>query len=420
MSVEFLLPDIGEGLAEAEIVRWLVDEGEPVEEDQALVEVETDKAVVEIPAPLRGTLMQQGGPAGTVLPIGALLAVFAVDGEEEQPAADQTATPPSPEPTPQPTAAATAAPQVEGASPERRVLATPATRALARKLDVDIRRVTGSGPGGRIVDADIEAAAAGPSRSADAEGLRTPTPRSEPVPPAEPGAEITAGGRSEPMRGLRRTTARRMTTAWREVPHVNSVHEVDLFALRRLREELAADGHPIPLTAFLVKATALALTEWPSLNASVDEEREEITFHDQVNLAVAVDTDDGLLIPVIPAADTAPVARIGATLRDVVSRAQARQLTPGELRGATFTVNNYGPLGGWFGTSLVTPGQVGILSLGPARDRVVPVDGEIAIRPVAVLTLAADHRVADGRELIGFCVSVREHLEAPLSLLVEA
>jgi pyruvate dehydrogenase E2 component (dihydrolipoamide acetyltransferase) len=221
------------------------------------------------------------------------------------------------------------------------------------------------------------------------------------------------------MRGLRRSTARRMTTAWREVPHVNSVHEVDLHQLLTLRARLAEAGHRVPLTAFLVKATAMALTEWPSLNATVDDEAEEITYHERVDLAVAADTDDGLLVPVLRGVDRSSLARVGRELTEAMGGARDRTLTPEAMRGATFTVNNYGPLGGWFGTSLVSPGQVGILSMGPARDRVVPVDGEIAIRPVAVLALAADHRVADGRELIGFCVSVRERLENPLSLLMD-
>lgn len=411
--MEFTLPDIGEGLAEAEIVRWLVEEGAEVEEDQPIVEVETDKAVVEIPAPRHGVLERHGAPAGTILPIGALLAVFA-DGDsshsggpsDDEPSADDQEAGP-----------------VAQAPPPGRILATPSTRGLARELGVDISTVSGSGPGGRIVDEDIrrahdpaaqltssgadtqEAHDGAGDQDADEVGQDAGQPRG------------VAGDRREPMRGLRRTTAARMVTSWREVPHVNSVHEVDLQPLLTLRDELREAGTPVPLTAFLVKATAQALVEWPSLNASVDGD--DIVFHDAVNLAVAVESGEGLLVPVLAAVNTMPVARIGNLLSETVTKAQSRKLAPGDLRGATFTVNNYGPLGGWFGTSLVSPGQVGILSLGPARDRVVPVDGQIVIRPVAVLTLAADHRAADGRELIGFCVSVRERLEAPLRLLVE-
>ena len=410
MAVEFTLPDIGEGLAEAEIVRWLVDEGDQVEEDQAIVEVETDKAVVEIPAPMRGVLQRQGAPAGTVLPIGSLLAVFddgdgAAESDTGEPPQDVTDDETPTDEPPQEPSPSRAVPAAERSASPGRVLATPATRGLARELGVDITTVTGSGPGGRIVDEDVRVAqedAPQPQRGDESDDetpvasgtdpAGPPTDTESPTDPEPP--QSPRETRREPMRGLRRTTAQRMTTSWREVPHVTSMQEVDLHALRELRSDLADAGTRIPLTAFLVKATALALREWPSLNATVDGE--DIVFHGDINLAVAVDTDDGLLVPVIQAADATPIARVGAQIAEHVNKAQARRLSPEDLRGATFTVNNYGPLGGWFGTSLVSPGQVGILSLGVARDRVVPIGDEIAVRPVAVLTLAADHRVADG------------------------
>jgi pyruvate/2-oxoglutarate dehydrogenase complex dihydrolipoamide acyltransferase (E2) component len=221
-----------------------------------------------------------------------------------------------------------------------------------------------------------------------------------------------------PVRGLRRTIARNMTTAWTTVPHVNSVHEVDLHELQHLRAQLRERGREVPVTAFLVRAAALALREFPVLNATIDMEREEMVLLHRVNIGVAVDAPDGLIVPVIHDADRKDVVRLGLELRERAEQARARTVPQDRLRGGTFTVNNYGPLGGWFGTSLVKPPEVGILSMGPAREQVVARDGQIVIRPVAGMVLAADHRVADGREIIGFCVAVRRLLEAPVNLVI--
>lgn len=422
MATEFTLPDVGEGLAEAEIVRWLIAEGDPVREDDAIVEVETDKALVQITSPVTGVLSRHGAAVGEMVPVGSLLAVFTADGEEVAPA---------PSPATDTAASATAPAQSPAAQPPtaapagRKPRATPATRKLARSLGVDLSEVPGSGPGGRILDEDVrrvaDGAAAPLSHAANAPRVADPTVSST-LPtvgsaPASP-APMDSDERI-PLRGLRRTIARTMTESWTTVPHVNSIHEVDLHALVGLREQLAAADRKVPVTAFLVRAAALALRDFPVLNASVDTEREEIVLRHRRNIGVAVDAPEGLIVPVIEDADHKSVGRIGEELRELAAAARDRSIGQERLRGSTFTVNNYGPLGGWFGTSLLKPPEVGILSIGPARDQVVPRDGEIVIRPIAAMALAADHRVADGREIIGFCVAVRELLESPLRLLVE-
>lgn len=444
MVTEFPLPDVGEGLAEAEIVRWLVAEGEPVREDDAIVEVETDKALVQITSPTTGTLVRHGAVEGDVVSVGDLLATFddgadasadtgaASDagdsastpsddgGAKADPQAATAATPAQPAPATQPPA------DVPPSTPARKPKATPATRKLARTLGVDLATVAGSGSGGRILDEDVQAAADGaaapgpadeaPPRASAAAGTQAP-----PAAPAPPTPRPAPTGEDEriPLRGIRRAVTRTMTESWTTVPHVNSIHEVDLHELVSLRRQLAARDRKIPVTAFLVKAVALALREFPILNAQIDTEAEEIILKHRVNLGVAVDAPDGLMVPVIPDADRLSVPAIGQELVSLAAQARDRSVPQDRLRGGTFTVNNYGPLGGWFGTSLVKPPEVGILSIGPARDQVVPRDGEVVIRPVAVLTLAADHRVADGREVIGFCLAVRSWLESPASLLVE-
>lgn len=423
MSIEFRFPDVGEGLAEAEIVRWLIPEGGPVREDQAIVEVETDKSLVEITSPVTGVLTIHGAPEGTVIAVGAVLATFESNSAPAAPAAPAV-----------PSASAPAAPAVPAvpapAVPARggqRAKAAPSTRGLARSLGVDLSLVVGTGTGGRILDQDVRAASTGAASTASAPATASTT-AAAPIAPAAPSAPPAPLPRIEPpvgedqripMRGVRRAIARNMLQSWTTVPHVDSVHEVDLSELQRLRAQLKERGRDVPMTAFLVRAAAIALREFPVLNASVDGEKEEMVLHHRVNIGVAVDAPDGLIVPVIDDADLKEVVRIGEELRELAAQTRDRSVPTERLRGGTFTVNNYGPLGGWFGTSLVKPPEVGILSIGPARDQVVPRDGQVVIRPIAAMVLAADHRVADGREIIGFCVSVRHLMEAPINLLLE-
>lgn len=417
MSIEFRFPDVGEGLAEAEIVRWLVPEGGPVQEDQAIVEVETDKSLVEITSPVTGVLTVHGAGEGTVIAVGAVLATFESDGAAPAPDAHAHAPAAAAQPS-APVAPATPPPAVP-AQGGRRPKATPSTRGLARSLGVDLTSVVGTGAGGRILDEDVRAAASGASASSSgavAASSGAPSAPAAPLPKVEP---PVGEDRVVPLRGVRKAIARNMLQSWTTVPHVNSIHEVDLSEMQRLRAQLKERGRDVPMTAFLVRAAALALREFPVLNASVDGEKEEMILRHRVNIGVAVDAPDGLIVPVIDDADVKDVVRIGDELRQLAAQTRDRTVPQERLRGGTFTVNNYGPLGGWFGTSLVKPPEVGILSIGPARDQVVPRDGQIVIRPIAGMVLAADHRVADGREIIGFCVSVRRMMEAPVNLLLE-
>jgi pyruvate/2-oxoglutarate dehydrogenase complex dihydrolipoamide acyltransferase (E2) component len=400
----FRLPDVGEGIAEAEIVRWLVEVGDHVTEDQPFVEIQTDKALVEMPAPASGTVTSLGGGEGDIVKVGEVLVVIddGVVAAAAQARLTASATT---------TSTATATPS--------RPAATPATRHLARELGVDLHAVTGTGPGGRITDDDVLAAAEPPPPP-------TPTPTHRPTLRS---VESVAAGVADDgdervrMRGLRRRTAETMTASWRTVPHVNSFHEVDVTDLFELRERLArrAADHEVALTltSFLVKATALALQDWPMMNATLDDAGQEIVVHARRNIGVAVNTPDGLVVPVVADADTKPLLVIARELQTVTAAARERSLDLASMQGGTFTVTNHGPLGGWFGTSLVRPGETGILGFGPAVDKPAVVDGEIAVRRLMVLNAAADHRVVDGHELIGFCVSVRRLLEDPLALLLE-
>ena len=423
MAVRFLLTDVGEGLTEAEIVRWLVKVGDSVKEDQPLVEIQTDKAVTEMPAPATGVVAELGGGEGDLLHVGDLLlviddgkaAVTVVGGAH----GDDHATTASPV---QPGPVAPAAVPVASSTPapvSQRPLATPSTRGLARSLGVDLRTVAGTGPGGRITDDDVRTATQPQPLAAVA-----PTTRivAAPIVRAVTSA-VTHDDERVPFRGIRRRTAENMTAAWQNVPHVSSFAEVEVDSLFTLRAELrplaTEHGIELTLTAFFVKATALALREFPDMNASLDLVAGHIVRWGHRHIGVAVDTDAGLVLPVIRDADVVPLLGIARELQGVAAAARDRSLTLAAMSGGTFTISNYGPLGGWFGTSLVHDAEVGVLGFGPAVDKPVVRNGAIVPGKVMVINAGADHRVVDGRQIIGFVTAVKHLLEQPTRLLLE-
>jgi pyruvate dehydrogenase E2 component (dihydrolipoyllysine-residue acetyltransferase) len=388
---EFRLPDVGEGTADAEIVEWRVATGDRVHEGQDLVEVQTDKALVVIPCPTSGVVQRLGAPAGETLEIGAVLAVFESGSQE-----------------PRATASGTSRGDGAGEAPSQpgqRPLATPATRRLAREMGIDLAQVRGSGPHGRILREDLQPAAPSP----------------------EPEQESSFGrGQTVPLRGVRRAIAHTLTRAWQEIPHVIDYREVDatgLIGLRRvLRERAARRGdealaRALSPTPLIVRAAAKALREHPYVNSSIDLERGEITLHEQINVGIATATPDGLIVPVLHRVDGMSIFEIALELAELVKAARERRLSPQQLAGGTFTVNNYGGLGIWLGTPIIRPPEVANLGVGAIRDQVVPVDGMPAVRPTLVLAVSADHRVLDADTLAAFVTEVVELLQEPALLL---
>lgn len=420
MTVEFHLPDIGEGIAEAEIVRWLVDIGDSVVEDQAMAEVETDKAVVEMPAPATGRVTKRGGEVGDVVPVGALFVVIEESGSGAalSPAApahaaadglpDPAGTPEAraevgepPDPTGTPEAPADAVERPRG----RRPRATPATRRRARELGVDLHAVTATGPGGRTMDADVEAAVSG-----DGQVEEPPAPQ----PVAAPVGDVERIA----VRGVRRATVESMTRSWRSIPHTVGFHDVDAAPLLDLHRRLKPRAEALTLTAFLVKAAALALVEHPMVNSAFDEAANEIVVQHRRNVAVAVNTGDGLVLPVVRDADRLGLLGIARELARLTEGARTRRIDRADLQGGTFTITNYGPLGGSFGTSIIRPPEAGILGFGRAAERPWVVDGAVVPRPILPMSFASDHRIVDGDLSIGFCLTVRGLLEDPVQLLL--
>jgi pyruvate dehydrogenase E2 component (dihydrolipoamide acetyltransferase) len=356
MAYEFKLPDLGEGLTEGEVARWLVSEGDEVAEDQPLVEIQTDKTTVEIPSPAAGKVASILVEEGQVVPVGTVLVVIGEDGAE--PSKDMS----------------------RGQTPRRaekgRVRATPLVRRLAQELNVDLEAVSGTGPQGRVTEADV--------RSAAMSGGQTPGQVSE--------------GRREPLRGVRRLIAEHMARAHKEVPAVTWVEECDFSGI-----DLKL------LVPTVLKACADALQEFPELNARL--EGEEIVYLDRYDLGVAVQTDEGLVVPVVRSCDTASIEDLATEVARLAEAARAGKLKPEELRGSTFTVTSAGKLAGAFQTPIVNHPEVAILSIGRIGPSPVVRDGQLAVGQMGYVGLTFDHRVVDGARAAEFGLTVISRLE---------
>jgi pyruvate dehydrogenase E2 component (dihydrolipoamide acetyltransferase) len=369
VAYEFKLPDLGEGLTEGEIARWLVSEGQEIAEDDPLVEVQTDKTTVEIPSPAGGKVARILVAEGEVVPVGTVLVVIGEDGSaptEKQPRAEPT-----------PSVSDMAGGQSPGPVPEGRVRATPLVRRMAAELGVELSSMEGTGSHGRVTEDDVRRAAA-------AGGL-------------SPGQGQE--GRREKLRGVRRLVAEHMARAHQEVPPVTWVEECDFgnVDLKRL----------VPLT---LKAIAESLKEFPELNARL--EGDEIVYLDRYDIGLAVQTEQGLVVAVVRACDEVPVEDLAQEVERLADAARAGTLKPEELRGSTFTVTSAGKLGGLLTTPIVNHPEVAILSIGRVAERPVARDGEIVARPVGYVSVTFDHRVIDGARAAEFGLAVIRRLES--------
>jgi pyruvate dehydrogenase E2 component (dihydrolipoamide acetyltransferase) len=392
---EFHLPDIGEGLVEAEIIRWTIPVGEPVAVDQTLVEVETAKAATEIPSPFAGTVIHHGAAEGDVVAVGAILAVIGDPGDTWPPAGgDATPIVGSLVEDATELAPVAAAPEPAGRG---RVAAMPQVRKLAKDLGVDLDQVSGTGPAGRITRTDVEAAA-----------------RPAPAAPSERGDQH--GDERRRMSQLRRTIADNISRSWAEIPHVTAFDEVDASRLLAVRAALGRRHDvAIPIDALVVAAVVPALRAVPVFNSHIDGA--DLVFHGRHDIGIAVDTPDGLIVAVVRDAGAKNLLELAAAVRDLSERARARTLSRDEVTRQTFTVSNTGAAGGTWGTPIVPPGTTGILAVGRAKDKPVVQDGKIGIAPIMPLSLSYDHRVTDGAVGRRFLAQVVENLTEPALFL---
>lgn len=400
MSKEFRLPDLGSGLQEGQIVSWLVEVGQEVSTTDNLCEVETEKAVIEIPVPYAGTVLELKAAVGDAVEVGSVIAVFGNAGED---AAAAGATEAAPEAPPARTEAASAAPSsADATATTTRVRAMPSIRRMAKEHGIDLTSVAGSGRHGRITRKDILAM----------------LDNKAPAAPAPPAAAAASGqSRFEPFSMIRKTIAERLSKSWQEIPHVFTRIEIDATRLMVVRKALIEElDSKIPIEAILVKACLPALRQFPEFNATVVEGG--IEYHDHFNIGLAADTETGLVVPVLKDADRLSLRETVASLLDLLPRAVERKATPEELSGATFTVNNIGALGHLMGTSIIPYGTTSILSVGRAVEKAVVRDGAVEVAPVLEVTLSFDHRAIDGGLAQRFMAKIRENLEEPVKALL--
>ena len=357
MASAFKLPDLGEGLTEGEVARWLVAEGQEIDEDAPLVEIQTDKATVEIPSPYAGTVLRILVGEGEIAPVGTDLVIIGASGETLAESSPSKAV-----------GDGDGAPAAPAAG---RVQATPVVRRVAQELGVELESLNGTGPGGRITEDDVHAAAA---------------------------SGASTDGRRVPLRGVRRLVAEHMARAHREVPPVTWVEECDF-------EHVALEM----LVPTVVKACATTLAEFPELNARFDGDA--IVYLERCDIGVAVQTDEGLVVPVVRGADKKSVDELASEIARLADGARSGSLTPEEVRGSTFTVTSAGKLAGLFQTPIVNHPEVAILSVGRVAPRAVVRDGAVAVRRVGTVAITFDHRVVDGARAAAFGLAVIARIE---------
>ena len=388
MPFDFLLPDLGEGITEAEIRKWLVTVGDEVEEHQPVVEVETDKAVVEVPTPRKGTVLSLARNEGEVVRVGEALLTIGEEGEKEQP-------------RPRSVSVVGELPEAEETPPPT-LLATPAVRSLARERGISLDGIKGTGPRGSITREDLLAVTEKRGAADEIQGLEERIP----------------------FRGLRRTIARNLLKSHQMTVCVTGMEEVDVTELwsLRLRENAGLDARGIHLTyfPFIIKAVQHALREHPLLNASVDEEGEAIVLKKYCNIGFAVDTPEGLIVPVLRDVEKKSILELAGDLQALTERARQRTITLAEMKGSSFTISNFGQFGGGFATPIINYPDVAILGCGRISDKPWVVNGEIAIRKILPLSLTFDHRVTDGGDATRFLSRVAGYLEDPALLFIES
>lgn len=430
MPRDFLLPDLGEGIAEAQIVRVLVKPGDRIEEDQYLMEVETDKAAVEIPSPYAGVLATIHVKEGQTVAVGQPIVTF----DDGAPAAKAVAPAPAPKTAAAPAPAAPAATTSAAAPSKTTAAAAPAVRKLARELNVNIDTIAGTGPGGRVTKEDVDAAASGRGAAAPAApspgapAPSGPVAQHRPQAPAGPAPGIADADkwgptRRVPMSQIRKTIAAQMARSAYTIPHVTHCDEADITELERSRKQLndATGGDPkLTVMTFVIRALCLALRKHPIFNASFDDQGGQIIYKDYINLGIAVDTERGLIVPVIRNADQLNLRGIAAALRSIADRVRTNQFAIEDLRGGTFTLTNVGALGGTFSTPIINYPEVAILGLG--RSRAVPVlrNGQLAEALTLPINVSFDHRATDGANAARFTRDIISYLELPARFLLDA
>lgn len=430
MSVQFKLPDIGEGIHEGEIVKWFVKPGDEINEDDVLAEVQNDKAVVEIPSPVKGKVIELNVNEGEVATVGQTIVTFDAPGYENLKfkGDDHEDKPKEEAKAEEPKVAVTT--EASLAELTRRVIAMPSVRKYAREKGVDIRQVAGSGNNGRVVKSDIDAFVTGGGQAVSEAVSEQAPPQGveeKAVETKAAVAPIPAGDfpeTREKMSGIRKAIAKAMVNSKHTAPHVTLMDEVDVTELvahrKKFKQHAADQGVKLTYLPYVVKALTSALKKYPALNTSLDDATEEIVHKHYYNIGIAADTEKGLLVPVVKNADRKSIYEISTEINELATKARDGKLAPAEMKGASCTITNIGSAGGQWFTPVINHPEVAILGIGRIGEKPVVRNGEIVVAPVLALSLSFDHRMIDGATAQNALNHIKRLLNDPQLILMEA
>ncbi|WP_433748441.1 dihydrolipoamide acetyltransferase family protein [Falsibacillus pallidus] len=407
--VELKLHDIGEGMTEGEVLHYFVKVGDQVKSDQPLVEVQTDKMTAELPSPATGIVKEILIGTGNTVEVGTtLLIIESGDGKSSSPVQREKRIPDKPSDT----IIKEHSYAVQNIS-KKRVLAAPYTRKIARELGINIEEIKGTGPAGRVTDDDVHRFMKNGPQAAQIEApVKSEIKSSQPVP-------MDLAPESIPFKGRRKQIAKKMTKSQFTIPHVSHFDEVDMTPLLTMVEEWKASNQRISIAAFFIKAIGLALRDFPIFNAVLDEENEQIHLKKNINIGVAVDTEDGLIVPVVHHVEQKSIKAIHEEMKQLIEKAQRNELSAKEMTGGTFTISNVGPLGSTGATPIINHPEVGLMAFHKTKKRPAVINDEIVIRSMMNLTMSFDHRIADGAHAVRFTNRVIELLENPSKMILE-
>lgn len=422
---EYRFPELGEGLHEGEIIKMHVKPGDKVTDEDIIMEVQNDKAVVEVPCPVNGTVLEVFGKDGAVFRVGDVVAV--IDAEGDLP--EQAVAPEQAHDAPKSAASAPAA-AAAPVAPNREILATPSVRKYAREQGVDLSLVPGTGKAGKITREDVDnfkkggATAAAPAQAEAPAQAAAPAAAAKAPAAAAPTAISTDGEEERvPFKGIRKAISNAMVKSAYTAPHVTIMDEVDvteLVAFRtRMKPIAEKKGIKVTYLPFIVKALVAASRQFPALNASIDEVNNEIVYKKFYNIGIATDTDNGLIVPVIKDADRKSIWMIAEAIKDLAARGREGKLAANEMRGSTISITNIGSAGGMFFTPIINYPEVAILGTGRISEKPVVKNGEIVVAPVMALSLSFDHRLIDGATAQNFMNYIKQLLANPELLVME-
>ena len=432
MKFEYLFPDVGEGIAEGVLIKWLVEEGDSIKEGDSLAEVETDKVTTEIPSARTGKVLELKFNKGDTINVGDVFIVIETDqvdkkedikldkedkkqelDEKEEEVEEETAgvvgeviasseeIPPS-----------TEGQVSQSKKSKKKALATPVARKMARDLGVDINEVEGTGPNGRVMKDDIQ-------NYADKSKATKKKPKEE-----IKSEDSHDSVERIPLTSIRKTIANRMSESRFTIPHTTAMDEIDVTKLDKFRKEykgtLQDEGVSLTYLPFIIKAIIKGLKEYPEFNSELDEENQELILKHYYHIGIATDTERGLMVPVVKDADKLSIVELANAIEDITTRAKENKIELKELRGGSFSITNYGSIGGHFGIPIINYPEAGILGLGRIVDKPVVIDGEIVIRKILPVSLSYDHRTIDGASGARLINTLKELLSDPQMLLLKS